>query len=55
MTTNGLIGTHFIPAANDQGMPTTVAAGLLATIGILDVAGTVFSAGSPTGSTRGCS
>ncbi|MGV0745381.1 MFS transporter [Mycolicibacterium sp. XJ870] len=43
MTTNGLIATHFIPAANDHGMPTTVAAGLLATIGILDVAGTVFS------------
>ncbi|MCW2690486.1 MAG: sugar phosphate permease [Mycobacterium sp.] len=43
MTTNGLIGTHFIPAANDHGMPTTVAAGLLATIGLLDVAGTVFS------------
>jgi MFS family permease len=43
MTTNGLIGTHFIPAANDHGMPTTVAAGLLATVGVLDVAGTVFS------------
>jgi predicted MFS family arabinose efflux permease len=43
MTTNGLIGTHFIPAANDHGMPTTVAAGLLALIGVLDVAGTVFS------------
>ena len=43
MTTNGLIGTHFIPAANDHGMPTTLAAGLLATIGIFDVAGTVFS------------
>ena len=43
MTTNGLIGTHFIPAAHDHGMPTTVAAGLLATIGVLDVAGTVFS------------
>src|SRR6476659_1206904 len=43
MTTNGLLGTNFIPAANDHGMPTTVAAGLLATIGILDVAGTVFS------------
>ena len=42
-TTNGLIGTHFIPAANDHGMPTTVAAGLLATIGILDVAGTICS------------
>lgn len=43
MTTNGLIGTHFIPAAHDHGMPTTVAAGLLATVGIFDVAGTVFS------------
>lgn len=43
MTTNGLIGTHFIPAANDHGMPTTVAASLLAVIGVLDVAGTIFS------------
>ncbi|MBI3691123.1 MAG: MFS transporter, partial [Mycolicibacterium aromaticivorans] len=43
MTTNGLIGTHFIPAANDHGMPTTVAAGLLATVGVLDVAGTILS------------
>jgi MFS family permease len=43
MTTNGLIGTHFIPAAHDHGMPTTVAATLLATIGIFDVVGTVFS------------
>jgi predicted MFS family arabinose efflux permease len=42
-TTNGLIGTHFIPAANDHGMPSTVAAGLLATIGVLDVAGTICS------------
>lgn len=43
MTTNGLIGTHFIPAAHDHGMQTTLAASLLATIGIFDVAGTVFS------------
>lgn len=43
MTTNGLIGTHFIPAAGDHGMPTTVAASLLATIGIFDIAGTVLS------------
>ncbi|MGN7781802.1 MFS transporter [Mycolicibacterium sp. 22603] len=43
MTTNGLIGTHFIPAAHDHGMPTTLAAGLLATIGVLDVVGTIFS------------
>jgi MFS family permease len=42
-TTNGLIGTHFIPAANDHGMPSTVAAALLATIGVLDVAGTICS------------
>lgn len=42
-TTNGLIGTHFIPAAHDHGMPTTLAASLLATIGIFDVAGTIFS------------
>lgn len=43
MTTNGLIGTHFIPAAHDHGMPTTMAAGLLATVGIFDVAGTIAS------------
>ncbi|QCH25651.1 MFS transporter [Mycobacteroides salmoniphilum] len=43
MTTNGLIGTHFIPAAHDHGMPTTMAASLLALIGVFDVAGTVFS------------
>ncbi len=43
MTTNGLIGTHFIPAAHDHGMPTTVAASLLALIGVFDVAGTVSS------------
>lgn len=43
MTTNGLIGTHFIPAAQHHGMPTTLAAGLLATIGVLDVVGTIFS------------
>ena len=33
----------FTPAANDHGMPTTVAAGLLATVGVLDVAGTILS------------
>lgn len=42
-STNGLIGTHFIPAAHDHGMPTTTAAGLLALIGIFDIAGTVLS------------
>ena len=29
-TTNGLIGTHFVPSAHDHGMPETTAAGLLA-------------------------
>ena len=43
LSTSGLIGTHFIPAAHDHGMPTTLAASLLALIGIFDVIGTVFS------------
>ena len=42
-STNGLIGTHFIPAAHDHGMPPTTAAGLLALIGIFDIAGTIAS------------
>lgn len=42
-TTVGLVGTHFIPAAHDHGMPATTAAGLLAAVGVLDVIGTVFS------------
>lgn len=42
-STNGLIGTHFIPAAHDHGMPQTTAAGLLALIGVFDIAGTVAS------------
>ncbi len=42
-STNGLIGTHFIPAAHDHGMPATTSAGLLALIGIFDIAGTVAS------------
>ena len=43
MSTNGLVATHFVPAAHDHGMPTTTAAGLLAVVGIFDVAGTVLS------------
>ncbi|WP_223299363.1 MFS transporter [Candidatus Planktophila lacus] len=43
LSTSGLIGTHFIPAAHDHGMPTTLAASLLAMVGIFDVIGTVFS------------
>ncbi|MEO7269981.1 MAG: MFS transporter [Knoellia sp.] len=42
-STNGLVGTHFVPAAHDHGMPTTMAASLLALIGLFDVAGTIFS------------
>jgi predicted MFS family arabinose efflux permease len=42
-TTNGLVGTHFIPAAHDHGMPTTTAAGLLAVVGVFDIVGTVLS------------
>ncbi|GAA0944343.1 MFS transporter [Actinocorallia libanotica] len=42
-STNGLVGTHFIPAAHDHGMSEPAAAGLLAVIGVFDIAGTVFS------------
>ena len=42
-TTNGLVGTHFVPAAHDHGMPQTTAAGLLALVGVFDVVGTIFS------------
>ncbi|MEU0564891.1 MFS transporter [Nonomuraea sp. NPDC005983] len=42
-STNGLVGTHFIPAAHDHGMAEPTAAGLLAVIGIFDIAGTVAS------------
>lgn len=42
-TTNGLIGTHFIPSAHDHGLPETAAAGLLAVIGIFDIVGTIAS------------
>ncbi|SDX53988.1 Sugar phosphate permease [Geodermatophilus africanus] len=43
LSTNGLIQPHFIPAAHDHGMPITTAAGLLAVVGIFDIAGTVLS------------
>lgn len=42
-STNGIIQTHFIPAAHDHGMPSTTAAGLLALVGIFDIAGTIAS------------
>jgi len=43
LSTNGLIQTHFLPAAHDHGVTSTTAAGFLALIGIFDVVGTVGS------------
>ncbi|HWA25226.1 MAG TPA: MFS transporter [Lacunisphaera sp.] len=42
-STNGLIGTHLIPAAFDCGIPEVRAAGLLAAMGIFDLIGTTAS------------
>ncbi|MFF0449750.1 MFS transporter [Streptomyces sp. NPDC004609] len=42
-STNGLVKTHFVPAAHDHGMAITAAASLLAVIGVFDVIGTVAS------------
>jgi MFS family permease len=42
-TTNGLIGTHFIPAGIDHGMTEVAAASLLALIGVFDIIGTIAS------------
>ncbi len=39
-STNGLIGTHLIPAAHDHGIPGVRAASLLALMGIFDLVGT---------------
>ena len=43
LSTNGLIGTHFIPAAHDHGMGMTTAASLLALVGVFDLVGTIAS------------
>jgi len=43
LSTNGLIGTHFIPACLDVGIPEARAAGMLAVMGIFDIAGTLAS------------
>ena len=43
LSTSGLIGTHFIPAAHDHGMAQVTAASLLAMVGVFDVIGTLFS------------
>ncbi len=42
-STNGLIGTHLIPASIDHGMAEVTAASLLAVIGVFDVIGTLAS------------
>ncbi|MEI5671887.1 MULTISPECIES: MFS transporter [unclassified Nocardioides] len=42
-STNGLIGTHFIPAVHDHGMARTTSASLLALIGVFDIVGTIAS------------
>jgi predicted MFS family arabinose efflux permease len=42
-STNGLIGTHLIPAGVDHGMTQVAAASLLALIGVFDVIGTIGS------------
>ena len=42
-TTNGLIGTHLIPASIDHGVPEVAAASMLALIGVFDVIGTTVS------------
>src|SRR5262249_45164407 len=42
-STNGLIGTHLIPACMDHGIPEVTAAGVLATMGIFDLFGTTAS------------
>jgi len=42
-STNGLIGTHLIPACVDHGIPEVTGAGLLAAMGLFDLVGTVLS------------
>jgi sugar phosphate permease len=42
-STNGLIGTHLIPACLDHGIPEITSAGLLASMGALNIAGTTAS------------
>jgi MFS family permease len=39
-STNGLIGTHLVPAAHDHGIPEVRAASLLALMGVFDLVGT---------------
>jgi MFS family permease len=43
LTTNGLIGTHFIAFCGDQGIAPVAAAGLLSMMGLFDLIGTTAS------------
>jgi predicted MFS family arabinose efflux permease len=43
LSTNGLIGTHLIPACMDAGIKEVHAAGMLAAMGVFDLAGTTLS------------
>jgi predicted MFS family arabinose efflux permease len=40
-TTNGIISTHFVPAAHDHGISPTTAASLLAVVGLFDIMGSL--------------
>jgi MFS family permease len=42
-STNGLIGTHLIPACGDFQIPIVIAAGLLSLMGLFDLVGTTMS------------
>lgn len=42
-STNGLVGTHLIPACHDYGISEVRAAGLLAVMGVFDILGTTAS------------
>lgn len=43
LSTNGLIGTHLIPACLEHGIPEVTAASMLAVMGIFDILGTTLS------------
>jgi predicted MFS family arabinose efflux permease len=43
LSTNGLIGTHLIPACMEHGIPEVTAASMLAVMGIFDILGTTLS------------
>lgn len=42
-STNGLIATHFVPMCGDHGVAVGMAAGLLMTIGVFDIVGTILT------------